>query len=127
MNNEKLEAGLASDLNRELDPNSVDAGDKILIKWHNGLHEDENVFEVVYFRFALGFFESKEAQEAGNFTPLCDVYKKSENSTQEYIGNYGEYFTNKIPAWRIVRKRSNYPRKAQAPTRNSKIEITSEP
>ena len=107
MNNEKLEAGLASDLNRELDPNSVDAGDEILIKWHNGLHEDENVFEVVYFRFALGFFESKEAQEAGNFTPLCDVYKKSENSTQEYIGNYGEYFTNKIPAWRIVRKRSN--------------------
>lgn len=48
MSNEKLEAGLASDLNRELDPNLVEAGDKILIKWHNGLYEDENIFEVVF-------------------------------------------------------------------------------
>jgi hypothetical protein len=107
MNEEKTQIadGVASELNAELDPNLVEAGDKILIKWHNGLYEDENVFEVVFFRFALGFFESEEAKEAGNFTPLCDVYKKSEKSTQEYISNYGEYISNKIPAWVIIEKK----------------------
>ena len=108
MNEEKTQMadGVASLLNAELDPNSVETGDKIALKYYyDETFSHEDIFEVVYFRFALGVFLSEDAKKAEHFTPLCELYKKSENSTQEYIGNYGEYFTNKIPAWRIVEKK----------------------
>lgn len=106
--NEQASAGAASVLNAELDPNLVEAGDKIALKYYYPFGEDsgyEDIFEVVYFRFALGVFLSDDAKKAEDFTPLCELYKKSEKSTQEYISNYGEYISNKIPAWRIVEKK----------------------
>lgn len=98
--------GVASDLNAELDQNLVKEGDKIALKYYYSKDVwEEEIFDVVYFRFALGVFISDDAKKAEHFTPLCDLYEKSESSTQEYIGNYGEYVTHKKPAWRIVEKK----------------------
>lgn len=89
-----------------LDPNTVSVGDVIAIPYYYfGEYSHEELHYVESFRFALGVFLSDDARVAGNFTPLCELYKPSENSKQEYISNYGEYISNKIPNWRIVSKR----------------------
>lgn len=89
--------------NTLIDPNTVKEGDTIALKYYYfGEYSHEDLFIVEYFRFALGVFLSDDARTAGNFTPLCELYQKGEDSKQDYISNYGEYITNKIPAWRIV-------------------------
>lgn len=71
------------------------AGDRIRLFDRYG-HDD---FVVEEFRFCLGVFLSDAHRAAGNFTPLCKLYEPGPESEQKYIGNYGEYHTNQVPAW----------------------------
>lgn len=74
------------------------AGDRIrLIRYIMGHPVETLDYTVEEFRFALGIFQSEEARIAGHFTPLCDLYEPGPDSTQEYIPNYGEYYTNMVP------------------------------
>jgi len=51
------------------------------------------------FRYCLGIFTNSEAREAGNFTPLCDLYEPGPDSKQCYIPNYGSYYSNMVQMW----------------------------
>lgn len=73
------------------------AGDKIRIKnYPYGTLTDYIVEE---FRYCLGIFEDEDCRKAGNFTPLCELYEKGPTSKQDYICNYGSYYTNQVRAW----------------------------
>ena len=54
---------------------------------------------VEMFRYCLGVFHSEQARTAGDFTPLCDLYEQGPDSEQEYISNYGVYYTNMVQSW----------------------------
>lgn len=56
-------------------------------------------YTVEEFRHCLGIFQTEQAREAGDFTPLCELYEAGPDSEQKYISNYGEYTTNKVQAW----------------------------
>lgn len=43
------------------------AGDKILVKWHNGLYEDEGVFVLEEYVF-LGFFKTEDRRKVENLS-----------------------------------------------------------
>ena len=65
-------------------------------EWHK--------YTVEEFRQCLGIFESDDHRTAGNFTPLCELYKAGPDSREKYISNYGSYTTNMVPGWRLVNK-----------------------
>jgi len=71
------------------------AGDRIRLSFRTG-NED---FTIEEFRHCLGFFVDNAHREAGDFTPLCELYEKGPQSEDKYIGNYGPYYTNKIQSW----------------------------
>ena len=70
-------------------------GDKIRVLTLYGSED----FTVEEFRYCLGFFWSEAHREAGQFTPLCDLYEPGPESEQKYIGNFGQYHTNEVQAW----------------------------
>jgi hypothetical protein len=72
------------------------AGDRIRVQHYYGDWEDYTIEE---FRFCLGFFATEEYREAGEFTPLCEMYTDGPDSEQKYISNHGDYRTNQVPAW----------------------------
>ena len=81
------------------------AGDRIRIQkyimgYPNGL-EDYTVEE---FRYCLGIFLNEDRRKAGEFTPLCRLYENGPESKQEYISNYGEYFSNQVQSWMDIPK-----------------------
>jgi hypothetical protein len=77
------------------------AGDRIRLTryimnaWPSGTED----FVVEEFRYCLGIFESEAHRQAGDFTPLCDLYERGPESENGYISNYGEYVSNKVPAF----------------------------
>ena len=76
------------------------AGDKVrLARYIMGHQVETEDFTVEEFRYCLGIFESPQHRMAGNFTPLCDLYEKGPESESDYISNYGQYFTNMVPAF----------------------------
>ena len=77
------------------------AGDKIrLTQYIMGLYANGTEDYIVEeFRHCLGIFESSEHREAGKFTPLCELYERGPESEDKYISNFGEYVTNKVPAF----------------------------
>jgi len=81
-------------------------GDKIRVTFYIvGRPSHTKDFIVEEFRYCLGIFTSEQARLAGNFTPLCKLYKPGPSSEEKYIPNYGAYFTNMIPAWINLSKR----------------------
>ena len=76
------------------------AGDRIKVDvgWA-GMYSDWESFTVEEFRFCLGIFASDDHRQAGKFTPLCEIYCNGPESESKYIGNFGEYRTNQVPAW----------------------------
>lgn len=82
------------------------AGDKIRIqKYIMGMYPgDCNDYIVEEFRFCLGVFLSAQDREAGNFTPLCELYEPGPDSEEAYISNYGAYWTNKVQTWMDIPK-----------------------
>ena len=79
------------------------AGDKIRLDcgWQ-GMYSDMQDFTVEEFRFCLGIFQSDQHREAGNFTPLCDLYEAGPESENKYISNYGDYNTNEVPRFMMI-------------------------
>ena len=76
------------------------AGDRIRIqRYLNGYPIEQTDHIVEEFRHCLGIFLSKECREAGEFTPLCELYEPGPDSEQKYISNHGEYYTNMVQAW----------------------------
>ena len=77
------------------------AGDRIRIQLYGfgGYKTEQKDYTVELFRYCLGVFLSEQAREAGDFTPLCELYGPGPNSEEKYIPNYGEYITNKVPEW----------------------------
>jgi len=78
----------------------MEAGNKIRIQKYimgHASHTDDYIVEE--FRHCLGVFLSEQAREAGCFTPLCELYEPGPDSKQNYISNYGEYWTNQVQAW----------------------------
>jgi hypothetical protein len=73
----------------------MEAGDRIRVITRYGT-EDHTVEE---FRFCLGVFLSDAHRQAGDFTPLCELYEPGPESEERYISNYGSYHTNQVPAW----------------------------
>ncbi|WP_110949196.1 hypothetical protein [Pseudomonas bohemica] len=56
-------------------------------------------FTVEEFRYCLGIFQTPQHRQAGHFTPLCELYERGPDSENDYIPNYGEYFTNPVQGW----------------------------
>ncbi|MEE9238678.1 MAG: hypothetical protein V3U58_03870 [Thermodesulfobacteriota bacterium] len=56
-------------------------------------------FTVEEFRFCLGIFRSEQHRQAGEFTPLCELYESGPESEQGYISNFGEYISNMVPSF----------------------------
>lgn len=71
-------------------------GDRIILTLNFGEQRD---FTVERFRDCLGVFMSDAAREAGDFTPLCEMYGYGAGSENSYIGNYGEYIKNPVALW----------------------------
>ena len=72
------------------------AGDRIRLQGHYGDLKDYTVEE---FRYCLGVFLSKDHEQSGAFTPLCELYGRGPESENSYISNFGEYITNEVPIW----------------------------
>lgn len=69
------------------------AGDKIRIEGHWG-----NVYirRVELFRDCLGVFLTQSDRNAGDFTPLCELYGFGAGSSNEYEPNHGQYVANPV-------------------------------
>ena len=76
------------------------AGDRIRVfsYWSDHITGTDD-FTVEEFRHCLGIFASEQHREAGNFTPLCELYERGPDSKNGYISHYGEYYTNPVQAW----------------------------
>jgi len=75
-------------------------GDKIRLQFYifgKPSHCEDYIIEE--FRFCLGIFKSASHRQAGNFTPLCELYEPGPDSERKYISNYGEYYTNPVQSW----------------------------
>ena len=76
------------------------AGDRIRVQYDvfgvKGYTED---FTVEEFRYCLGYFATDQHRTASQFTPLCVLYERGPDSVNDYISNYGEYYTNPVQAW----------------------------
>lgn len=77
------------------------AGDKVLVKWHNGLYEDEGVFVLEEYVFCLGFFKTEDHRTAHKFTPLSDLMKPADERTA-YISNFGSHPVDVVPMFELV-------------------------
>jgi len=76
------------------------AGSRIRLDVGNpGWYSDWQDFTVEEFRYCLGVFLSESHREAGEFTPLCELYCAGPESTENYISNFGPYVSNQVPAW----------------------------
>ena len=75
----------------------MQAGDRIKVDvgW-KGMYSDYQPFTVEEFRYCLGIFASDDHRKAGKFTPLCEMYERGPESTNEYISNFGEYTSNLV-------------------------------
>ena len=76
-------------------------GDRIRLEDCFGNMIDYTVEE---FRQCLGIFTCDEAREAGDFTPLCQLYGDGPDSEARYISNYRSYRTNQVPLWMNIPK-----------------------
>ena len=56
-------------------------------------------FVVEEFRYCLGMFKTDQHREAGNFTPLCELYERGPDSQNKYLSNYGEYVSDMVQGW----------------------------
>ena len=85
---------------------NIKAGDRIRVPQYIMGHRtgDTEDYTVEVFRNCLGIFQSKDYREAGNFTPLCDMYERGPDSENKYISNYGEYVSNMVPAFMQIPK-----------------------
>ena len=76
------------------------AGDKIRVqRYMMGYAVEQCDFIVEEFRFCLGIFQSDQHRKADRFLPLCDLYERGPESKNDYISNFGEYYTNPVQAW----------------------------
>ena len=80
--------------------NNVQVGDKIrLTEYIFNCATGTSDFIVEEFRFCLGIFRSEEHRKADKFTPLCELYGIGPETENDYISNFGEYYTNTVPIW----------------------------
>lgn len=81
------------------------AGDIIRVFLGNSWYETLEEFTLEEFRFTIGFFKSEQDREAGNFTALSDneIYTRGPDSKNCYVSNYGEYISNLVPNFEIIR------------------------
>jgi hypothetical protein len=77
------------------------AGDRIRVRGGWGDLTDYTVEE---FRYCLGIFASEDHRKAQQFTPLCELYERGPESENDYISNFGEYYTNPVQAWMDIPK-----------------------
>lgn len=76
------------------------SGDKIRVQYYMHCHAQYTKDYIIEeFRYCLGFFESGDARTANQFTPLCDLFERGPESKNDYISNYGEYYTNPVQGW----------------------------
>ncbi len=82
------------------------AGDRIrLTEYVMGIYANGTKdYTVEEFRHCLGIFASDEHREAERFTPLCELYERGPDSENKYISNFGEYVSNKVPAFMSIPK-----------------------
>ena len=77
------------------------AGDRIRLEGQWGAYY---ISEVELFRDCLGVFLSTAHREAGQFTPLCELYGPGAGSEDRYISNFGTYTMNPVAQWAQVPK-----------------------
>jgi len=76
------------------------AGDKIRVQEYiMGFETGTRDFVVEEFRYCLGVFWSEDHRKANKFTPLCNMYERGPESVNNYISNFGEYYTNPVQGW----------------------------
>ena len=76
-------------------------GDRIRIEGSWGSTYD---LTVEMFRDCLGVFMTDAHRQAGDFTPLCELYGHGAGSERGYISNYGEYVKNPVALWMQLAK-----------------------
>lgn len=80
------------------------AGDVIIVDSycpHTGAKDGEDELTIEEYRHTLGVFMREETREAGDFTPLCELYMKGPDTEEAYCCNHGPYFTNMVPYFRL--------------------------
>ena len=84
----------------------IKEGDKIRMPTFCMGHRQKETkdYTVECFRNTLGIFECEQDRQAGNLTPLCNLYEAGAESKRDYISNYGEYITNKVPMFMQIPK-----------------------
>lgn len=76
------------------------SGDRIRVTTYiMGYESGFEDYTVEEFRYCLGIFQSPQHRQAGNFTPLCELFERGPDSENSYISNYGEYVTNLVQGW----------------------------
>jgi hypothetical protein len=76
------------------------SGDRIRVTTYiMGYESGFEDYTVEEFRYCLGIFQSPQHRQAGNFTPLCELFERGPDSENSYISNYGEYVTNMVQGW----------------------------
>ena len=74
-------------------------GDKIMIDGNWGR---VYIRRVEMFRDCLGVFLSQSQRNAGEFTPLCEMYGHGAGSSEGYESNHGPYVKDPVALWSQV-------------------------
>lgn len=91
----------AKEMTKDKSQTGLYVGDRIQIY---GDRDDLYTCDVEMFRDCLGVFLSPSAREAGQFTPLCDLYGHGSGSSNGYISNHGGYIKDPVALWSQVTK-----------------------
>ncbi len=89
------------------DPESVRVGDTIRLRIAQGHYEEIVEAVVELHRCCPGVFFFEYERRVGGFHPLCEFYERGPNSRDEYEPNYGEYVSDLVPGWVIVRRKED--------------------
>ena len=82
-------------------------GDTVRVErnmWGNHVYFTEHKIEEI--NYCLGFYGDSEGfgpRTPCNFTPLCDLYSKSPEATQEYWSNHGSYWSEYVNTFEIIK------------------------
>ncbi len=60
-------------------------------------------FKLEEYNYCLGFYGEGGPRTPCNFTPLSDLFDKSPDSTSEYYSNYGQYWSDYIQTFEIIK------------------------
>lgn len=79
-------------------------GDEVrVMKFIFGRFSHFDTFKLEEFHHCLGFFQSDAHRADSQFTPLCELIEPAPDSERKYWSHYGEYFTDYVTTYEIIK------------------------